>query len=167
MVRWLAPIALVLLLASCGEEPKPETVFEIQGTYDKIQMANIEKTINVFRKACPNLFDKYWSDVTEAKATVWPHFMKAVYGEVTMPFLDQYGWRYSLFLEITISENPQKIPYSYNANGHTLFYHLGGGRRPGISSAKVQSQRVCGFKEDADRDVFTSVPGLSVMSAFD
>lgn len=149
-----------LSLAACGGEDKKPNNAAVDGV---LKTANVSEeqlrlAMKAWETACTPLSSEYWNDVVSAKATA--------YDEYADYRINDYGWKTAIEVQITISEKPKKIPSKYDAAGHTLWYFIGGGTKPGILAKKAQSAALCGMQPDPKgNDVFKSVPDMAVLNA--
>lgn len=134
--------------------PKPVTVTI---SYQKPGDAElVERAVQVFATACPDLFGRFRRDVEWIEAEVSD--------TIVAPYLEeQKGWRRNVYLRIKIADDARSTPREWRAAYQTLHYWLGAGWDPGIRSQKDQSQLVCGFPPGDGSDVFTPVPALAFL----
>lgn len=131
------------------------TTFETSPAFTRAQM---EAALAQLKTSCAPLFTDYADDVEWIK----------VMGETDdcnypgSHRCDEYGWDRTVEINVKIVDDRKVIPVDYRARGHTLFYWLGTGRRPGIMSLKDQSKFVCEWSHIPDSsNYFVSVPKLA------
>lgn len=103
-----------------------------------------------FRDACPKLLKS--GDVVAIRISVDDDTNLMAYnyrGEA-------FGWPSELELQVDVGQQAKTLR---EAAGHTLYYFLGGGRRPGIATLKDQSATACGWKPNRGQ-AFTDDPGM-------
>jgi len=161
MKNFFALVFAALLLVGCGEnEPPKRATINVEGTFGKNQAEAIQKALAAFKVACKPLFSDYWGDVASATALVGPEIVS---GGASTWRHDKFGWQQSIQLEILLKGKLAAVPEAFHADGHTLYYYLGGGDQPGMVVEKAQSARVCGFTVDpAGNDLFVANSAFAV-----
>ena len=99
-------------------EVKPVTVtIENEHPGDR---AVIERAVQVFGSACPDLFSRFHSDIvsiiTQVSDTIVARYLE-----------EQKGWHRNVYLRVTLSERADSMPRQWRAGGNTLHYWLGAG----------------------------------------
>lgn len=121
--------------------------------------ADARLALETFRRNCRPLGDDFWSDVENVTIEI---------KEESAPYRIAMGWKTSLHLALTYSQNPQFGPRFASGPGllagHTLHYYVGGGSNPGFLSGKKSAQYLCGqaFHPNGD-DTFVAVPEFSAL----
>ncbi|MBN2751438.1 MAG: hypothetical protein JXQ84_01905 [Rhodospirillaceae bacterium] len=151
--------ALIGLVSACDDDAPPQGVsVDAAITTKNVTPNQMLSAIKAWEDACKPLTSKYWLDVVSAKATA--------FDELADYRIDGYGWKTTIKIQVKLNENPKHIPNSYNAAGHTLWYFVGAGTKPGMLAQKAQSAVLCGMVPDAKgSDVFKSVPGMATLDA--
>ncbi len=158
--RFAIVLAAALGLAGCGEPEAARIV--VRGEISEDQAAVVGEAIAAFERACPDLVERYWGDVESAEAVVWgPEVVKDLL-EIDYRW-EQWGWTRWIEINVKIVDDPKIIPGRHRAQGHTLYYFLGGGRRPGVDGKKTQSQVLCPMPDGQGSDVLKPAPGLAVV----
>lgn len=145
----------VAAVSSSSEPP-----VEISGDPSLLPRETVLRAIGIFRSNCTPLGGgRMWSELTKVSVSVQRE---------AADYRRALGWRTTLALNLVVPPNPRAIP-DYDARtgvvgGHTLWYFLGGGDRPGFFASKRVSQMLCGAPINQDgRDEFVSVPALSIL----
>lgn len=121
--------------------------------------ADATVAIDLLRRNCRPLGKEFWEDVVEITAT---------FDEETADHRRAHGWQNSLLLQVRYADEPKYGP-SYASGtgvlaGHTLYFNLGGGDRPGFFVSKRSSQYLCGLPfNDQGVDLFVDVPGMKFL----
>lgn len=164
MKKFLMVAVFASFVVGCSD-PAPDVTIDVQGTFSQSEADVITNAIDAFKQSCKPLFAEYWKDVISATATIEPQIIMTNDGrELKQPFAEKYGWRDTVHLIIAVADNPEKIPASFNAAGHTLFFRLGGGDQPGVSISKRPAAVVCGYdnaEATATADLLVSIPDMT------
>ena len=120
----------------------------------KVAKPQVEAAFDAFTRACNPLFTVHASDIVKIRASAGEP-----YGQFRV---DQWGWGGEVHLTVTLNERTTTFPAEARANGHTLHYFLGGGRRPGAQVQKRISELACGLLEVPGRkeDAFMTISEL-------
>ncbi|WP_092621944.1 hypothetical protein [Roseospirillum parvum] len=147
----MAALALVALVG-CGDD-EADITFHAPETLQGRDLEIATQAALTFFEVCPNL-GKWWSSVAEAS------LYTAEGDEIPLYRERDYGWRAEVRLRITLRDDRDRLTYGvlgtkhvtgYPPTGHTLYYNLGGGARPGVVAVKTVSQAVCGWPvQDSD-----------------
>lgn len=144
-----------LLVAGCGHDEDLIISFKVGPELDAAQKEMVEKAVHVWAAKCRE-FAQAWSDVVIAHATIEEPPRSA--------FVDaeERGWNKQVVLEVVLNDHLEKVPRGYRAQGQHCYYEMGGGREPGIGTAKGPCKQLCGLAPDAaGSGAFISAPELA------
>jgi len=158
----LGAVALVhyAWLDDAVEEKPLAKLTLINKKISKDQLQRVHAAVKVFQESCPELIG-LWDKVVRAEVAYSEKNIPEEYDYRTK----NYGWKKEVQLNVSILDNPSKLPPKYgNAAGHTLWYYLGGGDKPGIIAMKLQSAQLCPMDmPDPSRDAFLPVAEMAVI----
>lgn len=156
MYRYIGVTLLAALLLG-GQSNAQEIKFDMRVPGYTESDATV--AIVLLRRNCRPLGKEFWEDVVEITAT---------FNEETAEHRRAHGWQNSLLLQVRYADEPRYGP-SYASGtgvlaGHTLYFHLGGGDRPGFFVSKRSSQYLCGLPfNDQGADLFVDVPSMKFL----
>lgn len=111
----------------------------------------IKRATKAFFAACP--LAQYSSDIESITATM--SRSSATHR------VEKYGWGREIELRVKVKNNASVIPAHMRASGHTLYYYIGSGTRPGFVATKDQSILACGLPTNGGGDRFAIAPGMA------
>jgi hypothetical protein len=147
-------ILFSLLGCSKATEQKPPQINWILKGDPSVPQQDILNFINLFYSKCLGI-QKYATEIETATIAV------SKTNNPTVDYLqEKYGWRNEITISIKIKDNA-RLPSEWRAEGHTLYYIIGGQLNPGIVAKNDQSATFFGMAPDKDNpgsDVFQAVP---------
>jgi hypothetical protein len=138
------------------EEPQsdPMSFPDIKLTTSAISMENVGKALSLFRGACEPLFARHAVDVVRTRVYA---------GDDTLsPRAQRWAWRAEIQVEVVLRDGVTTFPPSARADGHTLWFIMGGGDKPGFQALKRASLTACGRTayDEAEYE-FVALPALA------
>lgn len=118
----------------------------------------IKQILNSFTERAVPLLKKYPNCVESATAVICQWNLNDKY---LIYRQEEYGWGIEIEVSIKIKDDVTVRDGKYLLSGHTLWYYLGGGKRPGIDCLKSESAIFVGVDSSRIKDgenTFISVP---------
>lgn len=155
-------VAAALGLSACSAPPEDENLatapIEFQIKSSRVSQEDLDRALQIFRRACTPLGGAYWRDVEAVRVEVRDEYADHRLGR---------GWKTEIAIAVVLPDELNVIP-SYDdrvgaISGQTLWYNVGGGRSPGILAGKRSAQMLCGMPIGDGEDTFKAVPELSFL----
>jgi len=113
---------------------KTNTTFSIEFPNEAPEREEtVKSAFKVLINTCPELMT-FKNDIDNIKAEISPYLYQS----------ENHGWDEWVRFEVSIADNTTGIPNQYRANGHHLWYSVGGAPTPGIEVTKNIGGQFCG-----------------------
>jgi hypothetical protein len=152
-------LTLCLMLAACGKTP--DKVVDVESVATADAQAIVKDATKQLITACTGLNQNSYD---LAKKT-WSASVANNAGNAFNYHTENWGWTKWVQITVQVSPKAKDLPKEWNAPGKILTYDLGGGKKPGIASRDLLSQRMCGSmalsKNPEDPDSHLEWPDLA------
>lgn len=149
---------LTLQLQGCGPSATAAAPAATYAAHLSMEhRAAADRALAIFRDRCPNLFGRYAGDIESLHLDVLP--LTDASGAPLHSQSEDFGWPLKVQLVAKVRSETANLPAGWRAWGHSLYYDMGAGRRPGIDVGKRAAALICALADHGD--VFIDEPRLS------
>jgi hypothetical protein len=157
LLKSLCRVVVMLVAVAVGLPPARAElrIGEIRMQTTHITPEVAQQALEEFKKACAPLFNEHAPDVVSVRVTA---------SDGLMPRAVQWGWGVEIEVQVKLKDVVPTFDPDIWASGHTLWYFLGGGAKPGFQAQKRVSLRACGLTSyDEARQEFVGLPALGAL----